>query len=70
MEFLRQAAGEYPVLLLDDVMSELDLDRRRNLVGFIERENIQTLITATDGSYFPDHIGKYWHVENGHVTAE
>ncbi len=70
LEFLRQAAGEYPVLLLDDVMSELDLDRRRNLVGFIERENIQTLITATDGSYFPDHIGKYWHVENGHVTAE
>ena len=38
--------GEEPVLLLDDVMSELDLNRRMNLIQLIE--NTQTFITCSD----------------------
>jgi DNA replication and repair protein RecF len=69
LEFLRSETGEYPVLLLDDVMSELDRSRREQLLFFIQRENIQTLITATDESYFPaEHIGRYYHVDGGKVT--
>jgi len=69
LEFLRSETGEYPVLLLDDVMSELDADRRQQLLAFIRREHIQTLITATDGAYFPaDGPGVYYQVQAGQVT--
>ena len=41
-------SGEAPVLLLDDVMSELDRDRRTRLVK--EISDYQTFITCTDES--------------------
>ena len=53
LEFLHSETGEYPVLLLDDVMSELDRTRRQRLLDFIRQEQIQTLVTATDEAYFP-----------------
>ena len=69
LEFLRSETGEYPVLLLDDVMSELDASRRSQLLDFIRRERIQTIITATDQAYFPaEHIGTYYQVEAGRIT--
>lgn len=69
LEFLRSETGEYPVLLLDDVMSELDADRRQRLLAFICREHIQTLITATDGAYFPaDGPGVFYQVQAGKVS--
>lgn len=40
--------GEYPVLMLDDVLSELDLTRRSFLVKFLHEINTQTFITTTD----------------------
>ena len=48
MKVLRQIGGETPVLLLDDVMSELDKNRRRRLVS--EISDYQTFITCTDES--------------------
>lgn len=39
-------SGEAPVLLLDDVMSELDPDRRRELLARLD--GIQTILTCTD----------------------
>lgn len=45
VEIFRQECGEYPILILDDVMSELDLPRRKKLV---ERAvGLQTIITCT-----------------------
>ena len=41
----KEACGEYPVLILDDVMSELDLPRRKKLVG--RTEGMQTIVTCT-----------------------
>lgn len=41
----KEACGEYPVLILDDVMSELDLPRRKKLVG--RTDGLQTIITCT-----------------------
>lgn len=38
----------YPVLLLDDVLSELDYKKRVNLMKFLEEISAQILITATD----------------------
>ncbi len=48
MKALRQMSGEPPVLLLDDVMSELDKERRMRLVR--EISDYQTFITCTDES--------------------
>lgn len=55
LEFIKAETGEYPVLLLDDVMSELDAGRREHLLSFI-RERIQTFITGTEAAYFPRRL--------------
>ena len=47
--------GENPILLLDDVMSELDIYRRRLI---LEREDHQVFITTTDLNFIPDEIIK------------
>ncbi|GMA57310.1 DNA replication and repair protein RecF [Alicyclobacillus sacchari] len=46
IDFMYQELGEYPVLLLDDVLSELDDRRQRNLVLSMSRK-VQTMITTT-----------------------
>lgn len=69
--YLQENIGEAPILLLDDVMSELDVDRRRALLDFIRHEHIQTFITATDAAYFPaERMGTYRYVEAGTVRDE
>ncbi len=47
LKYLKNESGEYPILLLDDVMSELDESRRNYLLNFIDGE-LQTFITTTD----------------------
>jgi DNA replication and repair protein RecF len=51
-EFFREVSGEYPVLLMDDVLSELDTDRRKALFGGLD--GIQTFITTTEDGDFAD----------------
>ena len=46
LDVVRSESGEAPVLLLDDVMSELDPERRRRLLAHLE--GIQTIVTCTD----------------------
>jgi len=66
--YLRENVGEAPILLLDDVMSELDAERRSALLSFIRSEKIQTFITATDAAYFPEErMGTYRYVEAGKI---
>ena len=48
LELFRQVTGESPVLLLDDVMSELDMTRRTRLLE--EISGVQTFVTCTDES--------------------
>ena len=45
VEIFKNLSGEYPVLILDDVLSELDLPRRKKLTE--RTENLQTLLTCT-----------------------
>jgi DNA replication and repair protein RecF len=51
-ELMRQRSGETPVLLLDDLLSELDARRRDHLLRAISRPGQQTLLSATDLSDF------------------
>ncbi|OGO42085.1 MAG: hypothetical protein A2Z04_04980, partial [Chloroflexi bacterium RBG_16_57_9] len=57
-EVLRDAAGETPILLLDDVMSELDAARRAYLSARVNQHR-QTIITSTDLTDFaPEFVEK------------
>ena len=47
-EIFKQKFGEYPILILDDVLSELDRGRQKRLVA--ATENLQTVFTATEFS--------------------
>ena len=51
VSLMRDKTGETPVLLLDDVMSELDAVRRRQVIEMIER-NGQAFLTTTDWNDF------------------
>lgn len=55
IEMMYKETGEYPLLLLDDVMSELDRYRQGQLLSYFDK--VQTFITTTDYSDFPDSIG-------------
>ena len=46
IEIIKEEVGEYPILLLDDVLSELDNKRKSFLIEHIK--GIQTIITSTD----------------------
>ncbi len=60
--------GETPVLLLDDVASELDEERRTRLFETISGLACQTLITVTEREHLPAlaECG-YWQVSGGHL---
>ena len=45
VQIFKALSGEYPILVLDDVMSELDLKRRKKLLGCIA--DVQTILTCT-----------------------
>ena len=65
-DMIYEDMGEYPVLLLDDIMSELDSARRSYLVEKIK--NKQVIITCTDA----DELGisadsNLIHIENGAI---
>ena len=65
-EMLRVSAGEPPVLLLDDVLSELDAGRREFLLSRVS--GMQRIVTACDGSEFEG--GKVYRVRNGTFVRE
>ncbi|MEM1486075.1 DNA replication/repair protein RecF [Oscillospiraceae bacterium PP1C4] len=49
-ELIRETIGEYPVVLLDDVMSELDISRRDYLLNHLSDR--QLIMTCCDKAYF------------------
>ena len=51
----REVVGEQPLLLLDDVMSELDERRRAAITEFVGGR-IQTVITTANLDYFPREL--------------
>jgi len=64
--------GEPPILLLDDVMSDLDDARRAHLLDWI-RGRSQTFITCTNLRAFPDDVlqeARIFRVESGTVAPE
>lgn len=72
IDIFKEITSKYPILLLDDVFSELDETRKNNLLKYIQ-QNIQTIITTTDLSNIDESIierAKLIHIKNGSVEEE
>jgi DNA replication and repair protein RecF len=70
VNWLKERTGEWPVILLDEVMAELDLQRRADLLHYIGGSE-QALFTTTDLNLFdPEFVQKaeIWNVESGRVA--
>lgn len=57
LRLLEEQTGKRPVLLLDDVFSELDGTRRRALAETLQ--NYQTFLTTTDADVAVDHFSSH-----------
>ena len=71
IELVKELVRDYPVLLLDDVLSELDGGRQEQLLAGIKK--IQTMITCTGVEDFVNHrfpIDRIYKVVRGTVAAE
>jgi DNA replication and repair protein RecF len=61
MHWMKERTGYWPVLLLDEVLAELDVQRREDLLSYVA-EGTQALLTTTDLHLFDDEITKTWQV--------
>ena len=74
-EYLSDAKGVPPVLLIDDVMGELDLKRRAGLMPLLERADRgrgQVFMTCTEENW-PEELGRTlnrWNVDSGTLTQK
>jgi len=57
VDYIYKQTNDYPILLLDDVLSELDDSRQANLINYINKE-IQTFITSTSLNQIDDILLK------------
>ncbi|RJP55514.1 MAG: DNA replication/repair protein RecF [Anaerolineaceae bacterium] len=70
VEWMKERTGEYPVILLDEVMAELDSSRRADLLRYVSQDQ-QVLFTTTDLKLFSPEFSEnveVWDVKNGVVT--
>ena len=68
--WMKQRTGEWPVLLLDEIMAELDPQRRKDLLSVVGQVE-QAFLTATDLDMFtPEfvHDHEVWQVNQGIVS--
>ena len=67
VQWMKERTREWPVILLDEVMAELDLQRRADLLKYIG-ESEQVLFTTTDLNMFTPEFGdaaEIWDVHDG-----
>lgn len=72
LAYMRTSTGEEPILLLDDVFSELDAQRREYLLREVLQHE-QVLLTSTDVKSFPQEIlaqAHIYEVVNGEIVQE
>ena len=69
VNWMKDRTGEWPVILLDEVMAELDLQRRADLLKYVG-ESEQVLFTTTDLNLFTPEFAEQaevWRVESGKI---
>ena len=71
LEWMRDAVGEWPILLLDEVIAELDAGRRAYLLDRVSGAE-QVLLTTTEPEIFtPEFLQKAtrWHIHAGQIVT-
>jgi DNA replication and repair protein RecF len=71
LNWMKDRTGEWPVILLDEVMAELDAQRRADLLKYIGQTE-QVLFTTTDLNLFSREFAEHaeiWRVEGGRVET-
>lgn len=68
LKIMYDEVGEYPILLLDDFMSELDNERRESLLKNIE--NTQVIITCTEKIIVKEKEEKIFYINKGKVNLD
>ena len=69
VEWMKDRTGEWPVILLDEVMAELDVNRRADLLKYVNKDQ-QVMFTTTDLSLFSSDFvedSDVWDVKDGVV---
>lgn len=71
IELIYKEIGEYPILLLDDVLSELDDHRQSHLLNTIQGK-VQTFVTTTSTEGIDHQVldeATIWYVESGTLSV-
>jgi len=66
----KNVKGYYPALLLDEVLAELDRNRKLLLLEYLRQGNFQTFISSVEPEDVAAVAGKIFSVEGGRVTEE
>ena len=72
LEIFKQVKGNYPILILDDLFSELDINKINNILNLIN-DDIQTFITVTEIDKINSNIikkSKLFKVNDGNIGEE
>ena len=72
IDVFRSITGDYPILLLDDIFSELDIEKRNKLIKFLN-DDVQTIMTTTDLSEIDNELVKIaniYKIENGTIIEK
>ena len=70
IDVFKDICGEYPILLLDDLFSELDLEKRNKIINYLNRD-IQTIVTTTDLKNIDRRLirrAKIYKIDNGRIV--
>jgi len=68
IRFIFEESGEYPIVLLDELFSELDNKRIENIFNALPKD-IQIFITEVDKAKIKTKNGGWFKVENGQVNT-
>ena len=72
MLIFKKIKGEYPVLLLDDIFSEIDIKRRNNIMKYLKND-IQVILTTTDISDIDNNFlssSKIFKIKTGEIKIK
>ena len=70
IEWLKQRTGDWPILLLDEVLAELDIERREDLLSRISSVT-QSILTTADLSMFTEPFQNHatiWKIDAGTIS--
>lgn len=72
LEIFKDITGEYPILLLDDMLSELDIKKRNKVLKYLNKD-VQVFITSTDINDIDKELAnnaKIFKIKNGNIKEK